>query len=180
MSNPPPTLYDWAGGAAGLQKLFTRFYERVPADPLLAPIFAKMDPAHAVHVAAFVGEVFGGPRVYSQEHGGHPHMIHKHLDRALDNDKRKRWIALCSTAPTRSGSPTIRSFARRSLRTSSGDPASPSSTRSRARKRSRTRRCRRGAGVRSRARISPELQRDAQSTSAPAVRFAMTPVIAPA
>lgn len=94
MSNPPPTLYDWAGGAAGLQKLFARFYERVPADPLLAPIFAKMDPAHAAHVAAFVGEVFGGPRVYSQEHGGHPHMIRKHLDRALDNDKRKRWIAL--------------------------------------------------------------------------------------
>jgi hemoglobin len=94
MSKTPPTLYDWAGGEPAFRKLFTRFYERVADDELLAPVFAHMDPAHAEHVAAFVGEVFGGPKLYSEAHGGHPAMIRKHLDRSLDNDKRKRWVAL--------------------------------------------------------------------------------------
>ena len=89
-----PTLYDWAGGAPALERLFTRFYERVQSDPVLAPVFARMDPAHAKHVAAFVGEVFGGPKVYSESHGGHAHMIGKHVAKSLDDNKRKRWIAL--------------------------------------------------------------------------------------
>lgn len=90
----PPSLYEWAGGAPAFAKLFTRFYERVADDELLAPVFAHMDPAHAEHVARFVAEVFGGPAEYSAEHGGHPAMIRKHLDRALTNEKRKRWVAL--------------------------------------------------------------------------------------
>jgi truncated hemoglobin YjbI len=61
---------------------------------LLAPVFAAMDPAHAQHVAAFVGEVFGGPPLYSQDHGGHAHMIRKHLGRALREEQRRRWIEL--------------------------------------------------------------------------------------
>lgn len=89
-----PTLYEWLGGAPALRKLFTRFYERVPSDPTLAPIFAGMDPAHAEHVAAFVGEVFGGPATYGERHGGHPQMIRKHLGRALTEKARRRWIEL--------------------------------------------------------------------------------------
>lgn len=94
MSSPPPTLFVWAGGEPAFRELFTRFYQRVADDAVLAPVFAHMDPAHAEHVAAFVAEVFGGPKLYSDQHGGHPAMIRKHLDRALDNDKRKRWVAL--------------------------------------------------------------------------------------
>lgn len=89
-----PTLYEWIGGAPAIEKLFVRFYERVPSDPLLGPVFAHMSPAHAQHVSAFVGEVFGGPKTYSQEHGGHPNMIRHHLGRALDDAKRKRWITM--------------------------------------------------------------------------------------
>jgi hemoglobin len=90
----PPTLHTWLGGAPALEKLFTRFYEHVHDDALLAPIFAQMSPDHAVHVAAFVGEVFGGPTTYSESHGGHAAMIRKHLGRHLTNDQRKRWMAL--------------------------------------------------------------------------------------
>jgi truncated hemoglobin YjbI len=39
------------------------FYEQyVPADPLLAPVFADMSPDHPQRVAKWLGEVFGGPR----------------------------------------------------------------------------------------------------------------------
>jgi hemoglobin len=90
----PPTLHTWLGGSAALEQLFTRFYEHVAEDPMLAPIFVHMSPAHAAHVAAFVGEVFGGPATYSEAHGGHAAMIRKHLGKHLTNDQRKRWMAL--------------------------------------------------------------------------------------
>ncbi len=105
-----PTLYEWAGGAPALERLFTRFYERVPDDELLAPVFASMDPAHAAHVAAFVAEVFGGPAVYSESHGGHAHMIRKHLGRALDEAKRRRWIALLQDVADEVGLPSDPEF----------------------------------------------------------------------
>ena len=43
---------------------------------------------------SFIAEVFGGPKRYSAEHGGHPNMIGRHLGRALTESQRKRWIVL--------------------------------------------------------------------------------------
>jgi hemoglobin len=89
-----PTLHDYLGGTPALERLFARFYEHVRDDALLAPVFANMSPAHATHVAAFVGEVFGGPAAYSTAHGGHAAMIRKHLGKHLSEAQRKRWMAL--------------------------------------------------------------------------------------
>ncbi|CAN5763537.1 group II truncated hemoglobin [soil metagenome] len=100
-----PTLYEWIGGAPALEKLIRRFYERVDADEVLAPIFANMTKDHAAHVAAFIGEVFGGPTTYSEELGSHPHMIRKHLGRALDESKRKRWVDLLLDTANEIGAP---------------------------------------------------------------------------
>ena len=90
-----PTLYDWAGGIQRIETLFMRFYERVPADPVLAPVFAKMSSEHFRTVAHFVAEVLGGPSLYSGD-GVHSHstMVAKHLDRHLTDEQRKRWMAL--------------------------------------------------------------------------------------
>lgn len=89
-----PTLYDWIGGQETLEALTTGFYARVRKDDLLAPVFADMNADHPAHVAAFIGEVFGGPKTYSERHGGHPAMIRHHLDRHLSETQRRRWIAL--------------------------------------------------------------------------------------
>ena len=89
-----PTLYEWIGGIEPLNRLTMRFYEHVRADALLAPVFAHMGADHPAHVAAFLAEVLGGPDDYSRNHGGHPHMIRQHLDRHLDQEKRRRWVAL--------------------------------------------------------------------------------------
>lgn len=77
-----------------MYRLTKEFYRKVKADGLLAPVFAKMDDDHPAHVAAFIGEVFGGPKKYSQEHGGHPAMIRHHLNRHLTEQQRRRWINL--------------------------------------------------------------------------------------
>ncbi len=89
-----PSLYAWAGGAEALARLTERFYERVRADALLGPVFARMSAAHPAHVALFLGEVLGGPAHYSAEKGGHPEMIRHHLDRHLTEEQRRRWSQL--------------------------------------------------------------------------------------
>ena len=58
-----PTLFEWAGGLPALRRMTRLFYEKyVPQDPLLTPLFADMSPDHPERVAAWLGEVFGGPR----------------------------------------------------------------------------------------------------------------------
>ena len=89
-----PTLYEWLGGIDALNRLTTRFYERVKDDALLGPVFAHMNAEHPAHVAAFLAEVLGGPTAYSEQHGGHPHMIQQHLNRHLTQELRGRWVSL--------------------------------------------------------------------------------------
>ena len=85
-----PTLYEWAGGADALDRLTECFYRRVHDDPILSPVFAGMAPEHPHHVALWLGEVFGGPPVYTEQHGGYPHMMSKHLGLALTEEQRAR------------------------------------------------------------------------------------------
>ncbi len=92
--NQVPTLYDWAGGMPALARLTEAFYRKVKADELLGPVFAQMDSRHPQFVAQFIAEVFGGPAEYSAQRGGHPHMIHQHLEKHLSEPKRKRWVSL--------------------------------------------------------------------------------------
>jgi len=89
-----PSLYDWVGGIDALNRLTAAFYDKVAKDDLLAPVFAHMDADHPAHVAAFIGEVFGGPKLYSESHGGHPEMIRHHLGRHLTETQRRRWLTL--------------------------------------------------------------------------------------
>jgi len=89
-----PSLYEWLGGLDALNRLIVRFYQRVRGDDLLAPVFAQMGDDHPRHVAAFLAEVLGGPKAYSEQRGGHPHMVKRHLDRHLTHEQRRRWVSL--------------------------------------------------------------------------------------
>jgi len=106
-----PSLYDWIGGADSLHELTKEFYQRVKTDDLLGPVFENMDEDHPSHVADFIGEVFGGPKLYSEKHGGHPGMIKHHLNRHLKEDQRRRWINLLLDSYTDLGLPNDPEFA---------------------------------------------------------------------
>jgi hemoglobin len=95
MEAKTPTLYEWVGGIEPLEALFSAFYARVPGDPVLGPVFARMSPDHFRVVAHFVAEVLGGPTLYT-ESGVHSHssMVAKHIGRHLTNEQRKRWISV--------------------------------------------------------------------------------------
>lgn len=101
----PPSLYEWAGGMVALENLADVFYGKVKTDSLLQPVFEHMDPDHPHHVARFLAEVFGGPKVYSQTHGGHAEMIRHHLGRHLHEAQRRRWVALLLDAADEIGLP---------------------------------------------------------------------------
>jgi hemoglobin len=107
---PIPTLFEWIGGMPALERLFEVFYARVPDDPVLAPVFAKMSPDHVAHVAAFVAEVLGGPKTYSQHHGGHSNMIRRHVGRALTEAQRVRWMQMLLQCADETGLPSDPEF----------------------------------------------------------------------
>ncbi|MEJ7647019.1 MAG: group II truncated hemoglobin [Chryseolinea sp.] len=94
-SKPVPTLYAWSGGNEALENLTKAFYKKVGEDNLLKHVFGKMDPNHAQHVAHFIGEVFGGPKRYTEDDkSSHAKMIAHHIGRMLTEEQRKHWMAL--------------------------------------------------------------------------------------
>ena len=102
-----PTLFEWAGGGPALLRLTTIFYEKyVPEDPLLGPLFANMAPDHPERVAAWLGEVFGGPRSYSEHFGGYDRMVSQHIGKTLREEQRARWVQLLCRAADDAGLPT--------------------------------------------------------------------------
>lgn len=105
-----PSLYDWAGRVPALERLCTVFYDRVLIDPLLSPIFKHVSPDHVKHVALWLGEVFGGPKTYSTELGGYPHMLGKHLNLDLREEQRARWAGLIAASADEAGLPADPEF----------------------------------------------------------------------
>ena len=90
-----PSLYEWAGGNEKLEPLIQSFYQKVFSDELLAPIFQNMSKEHTKHVAHFIGEVFGGPKLYTDgDKGSHHAMIQHHVGKLLTGEQRKRWMDL--------------------------------------------------------------------------------------
>ncbi len=105
------TLFEWAGGFPALLRLTRRFYEvHVPEDPLLAGLFSQMSPDHPQRVAAWLGQVFGGPPAYSDRYGEYDRMISQHLDKALKPAQRARWVQLLAQSADEVGLPADAEF----------------------------------------------------------------------
>jgi CDGSH-type Zn-finger protein/truncated hemoglobin YjbI len=106
-----PTVFEWCGGMPALVRMTRLFYEKhVPEDPLLAPLFATMSADHPERVAAWLGEVFGGPKLYSGNYGGYPRMISQHLDKEITEEKRARWVTLLQQSAREAGMPNDPEF----------------------------------------------------------------------
>jgi hemoglobin len=60
------SLYERIGGEAAVQAAVARFYDKVLADPTLAPFFEGVDmPAQNRKQIAFMTMAFGGPNRYT-------------------------------------------------------------------------------------------------------------------
>lgn len=69
-----PTLYERIGGEEGVSKLIDRFYEKVVADPELAPFFehTALDKLRDMQ-REFFGAALDGPQTYSGLSLAHAH-----------------------------------------------------------------------------------------------------------
>jgi CDGSH-type Zn-finger protein/truncated hemoglobin YjbI len=106
-----PTIFEWAGGLPALTRMTRLFYEKfVPQDELLAPLFASMSVDHPQRVAKWLGEVFCGPKLYTEQHGGYPRMLSQHRGKQLTEEMRARWVSLLLQAAREAGLPNDPEF----------------------------------------------------------------------
>ena len=106
-----PTLFEWAGGYPALLDMTRIFYSRyVPEDPLLGPLFAEMSPDHPERVAAWLSEVFGGPRFYSERYGGYQRMVSQHIGKQITPEQRAQWASYMLQSAEDAGLPSDAEF----------------------------------------------------------------------
>ena len=105
-----PSLFEFAGGEAGLHHLEETFYRSVLADPLLQPLFGEGQPQHVDHLTAFTAESFGGPNRFTRELGGFDHLIAVHRNLKITEEQRRRFVELYMAALDAAGMPTDEEF----------------------------------------------------------------------
>jgi CDGSH-type Zn-finger protein/truncated hemoglobin YjbI len=106
-----PTLFEWVGGLPALRRMTHLFYDKyVPQDPLLQTLFGEMSPDHPERVAAWLGEVFGGPKAYSSTYGGYSRMLSQHIGKGITETQRARWASLIAQSADEAGIPADPEF----------------------------------------------------------------------
>lgn len=85
-------------GEEALCAAVAAFYRRVPADPILAPLYPADDLAGAEErLADFLVFRLGGSRRYLETRG-HPRLRARHAPFAIDRAARDRWMELMTRA----------------------------------------------------------------------------------
>ena len=106
-----PTVFEWMGGLPALTRMTRLFYEKhIPEDPLLAQLFGRMSADHPEKVAAWLAEVFGGPKAYSGQYGGYERMLSQHIGKQITEEHRTRWVAALLRAADDAGVPNDAEF----------------------------------------------------------------------
>jgi truncated hemoglobin YjbI len=101
-TDPPPSadpsLLEWAGGRPALTRMTRLLYEKhIPADPLLAPVFASMPPGGPQEAALVMAEAFGGAPDGAQPNAG-PLLATLPAGQQLTEEQRARWVTLAGLA----------------------------------------------------------------------------------
>jgi hemoglobin len=106
-----PSVFEFAGGSAAFLALAEALHERCVADPVLNHPFSHgTQPDHLEHLGGYLGEVFGGPPVYSEGPGGHSVMLAMHASTGADDDMAHRFLACFDQAVDDAGLPEDPAF----------------------------------------------------------------------
>ena len=85
-------------GEEGFTRLIAAFYQQVPGDEILAPMYPSHDLAGAEQrLRDFLIGRFGGPQRYIEQRG-HPRLRMRHMPFAVNTGARERWLQLMANA----------------------------------------------------------------------------------
>ena len=88
------TVYEAAGGEAGLRALAHAWHERVVVDEVVGHAFRHgFDPHHTERLAAYWGEALGGPPTFSTQYGDESAVVRIHSGNGEHNDMDDRAVA---------------------------------------------------------------------------------------
>ena len=89
-----PTMYEAAGGAAGLLRLAEAWHARVLADEIVSHAFSHGYRAdHSERLAAYWAEALGGPADYSARYGDETSVVRIHSGNGEHREMDERAIA---------------------------------------------------------------------------------------
>jgi hemoglobin len=102
-----PTIYEYAGGEGAMLALAASHHARCLADPELSHPFSHpgQRPDHVERLAAYWGEVFGGPPRYSAECGDQSGLLGIHAGHGDMSDLGERFVACFDGAADDAGLP---------------------------------------------------------------------------
>ncbi len=85
-------------GEDGFTRLISAFYNQIPADDILGPMYEGRDMAAAeARLRDFLIYRFGGPQRYIEARG-HPRLRMRHAPFVIDTAARNRWMQLMGNA----------------------------------------------------------------------------------
>jgi len=92
-------------GHEGFERLVSAFYQQVPGDDLLGPMYPAQDLSGAEQrLRDFLIYRFGGPPLYIAERG-HPRLRMRHAAFPIGQLARDRWLQLMGRAVDQAGLP---------------------------------------------------------------------------
>jgi hemoglobin len=93
------SIFEAAGGEAGLMRLAEAWHRRVLADKVVSHAFEHgYHPDHTRRLAAYWTEALGGPPVYTQALGSESAVVRMHSGEGLHGDMDQRAVACFAEA----------------------------------------------------------------------------------
>lgn len=88
------TVYEAAGGSAGLERLAEAWHRRVLADEVVAHAFSHgFRDDHTERLAAYWAEALGGPTTYSDRYGDETSVVRLHSGNGPHEEMDRRAVA---------------------------------------------------------------------------------------
>jgi hemoglobin len=95
------TVYEAAGGSAGLLRLAHAWHHRVLADEVVSHAFSHgFHPEHSERLAAYWAEALGGPTTYTDNYGDETSVVRMHSGNGVHDEMDRRAIACFDAALT--------------------------------------------------------------------------------
>jgi hemoglobin len=87
------SVYEAAGGHAGMLRLAEAWHARVLADEIVSHAFSHgVHPRHSERLAAYWGEALGGPAAYTGEFGDETSVVRIHSGNGAHDEMDQRAI----------------------------------------------------------------------------------------